>query len=312
MTTVFSNPAITDDERRRRLYAGQVMVYSASPASLALVEHARRMIEDAFGSINPQTAQHEMPVEDFAGLLAELKPKFIHHPESKRRLQELLSEFGCDGDKTYFDVPRMRTSTSNDYLSSGISYAFHAHRDTWYSAPFCQLNWWIPIYPVVPENVMAFHSRYWSDPVRNGSRRYNYYEWNKTSRQSAAEHIKTDTRDQPKPEEPIELEPQVRVVPEVGGVMLFSGNQLHSTVPNNSGRTRFSIDFRTVNVDDVVNRHEAPNVDSECTGTSLRDFLRTRDFERIAEDVALTYEGELPTQVSERHDSCTVPFDRFQ
>ena len=312
MTTVLSNPAITDDERRRRLYAGQVMVYSASPASLALVEHARRMIEDAFGSINPQTAQHEMPVEDFAGLLAELKPKFIHHPESKRRLQELLSEFGCDKDKTYLDVPRMRTSTSNDYLSSGISYAFHAHRDTWYSAPFCQLNWWIPIYPVVPENVMAFHPRYWSNPVRNGSRRYNYYEWNKTSRQSAAEHIKTDTRDQPKPEEPIELEPQVRVVPEVGGVMLFSGNQLHSTVPNNSGRTRFSIDFRTVNVDDVVNRHEAPNVDSECTGTSLRDFLRTRDFEGIAEDVALTYEGELPTQVSERHDSCTVPFDRFQ
>lgn len=312
MTTVVSNPAITDDERRRRLYAGQVMVYSASPASLALVEHARRMIEDAFGSINPQTAQHEMPVGDFAGLLAELKPKFIHHPESKRRLQELLSEFGCDRDKTYFDVPRMRTSTSNDYLSSGISYAFHAHRDTWYSAPFCQLNWWIPIYPVVPENVMAFHPRYWSNPVRNGSRRYNYYEWNKTSRQSAAEHIKTDTRDQPKPEEPIELEPQVRVVPEVGGVMLFSGNQLHSTVPNNSGRTRFSIDFRTVNADDVVNRHEAPNVDSECTGTSLRDFLRTRDFERIAEDVALTYEGELPTQVSERHDSCTVPFDRFQ
>jgi hypothetical protein len=126
MTTLLSNPAITDDERRRRLYAGQVMVYSASPASLALVEHARRMIEDAFGSINPQTAQHEMPVEDFAGLLAELKPKFIHHPESKRRLQELLSEFGCDRDKTYFDVPRMRTSTSNDYLSSGISYAFHA------------------------------------------------------------------------------------------------------------------------------------------------------------------------------------------
>lgn len=312
MTTVLSNPAITDSERRRRLYTGQVMVYSASPASLAIIEHARRMIEDAFGSINPQTAQHEMPVEDFAGLLAELKPKFIHHPESKRRLQELLSEFGCDRDKTYFDVPRMRTSTSNDYLSSGISYAFHAHRDTWYSAPFCQLNWWIPIYPVVPENVMAFHPRYWSNPVRNGSRRYNYYEWNKTSRQSAAEHIKTDTRDQPKPEEPIELEPQVRVVPEVGGVMLFSGNQLHSTVPNNSGRTRFSIDFRTVNVDDVVNRHEAPNIDSECTGTTLRDFLRTRDFERIAEDVALTYEGELPTQVSERHDSCTVPFDRFQ
>ena len=106
MTTVLSNPAITDDERRRRLYAGQVMVYSASPASLALVEHARRMIEDAFGSINPQTAQHEMPVEDFAGLLAELKPKFIHHPESKRRLQELLSESRLRQGQNLFRRPK--------------------------------------------------------------------------------------------------------------------------------------------------------------------------------------------------------------
>jgi hypothetical protein len=67
-------------------------------------------------------------------------------------------------------------------------------------------------------------------------------------------------------------------------------------VPNTSGRTRFSIDFRTVHIDDVVSRREAPNFDSECTGTSLRDFLRGRDFERIAEDVALDYEGLTPAE----------------
>lgn len=291
MTTILFNADVTDEERRARLYSGQVLVYDASPASLALVEHARDLIAEAFGPIDPQTAQHHMPVEEFAALLAELKPKFIHHPTSKERIRELLGYHGCDLDRTYFDVPRLRTSTSDDYLSAGISYAFHPHRDTWYSAPFSQLNWWIPIYPVVPENVMAFHPQYWSNPVRNGSRRYNYYEWNRASRQTAAQHIKTDTRVQPKPEEPVQLEPHVRVVPEVGGVMLFSGNQLHSTVPNTSGRTRFSIDFRTVNIDDVVSRTEAPNVDSECTGTSLRDFLRASDLERISEDVALGYEG---------------------
>lgn len=297
MTTVFTNPDITDDERRTRLYSGQVLVYSASPESLSLVEHARSLICEAFGTNDPQTAQHDMPVDDFAALLAELKPKFIHHFESKKRIRALLGSFGCDSERTYFDVPRMRTSTSNDYLTSGISYAFHPHRDTWYSAPFSQLNWWMPIYPVVPENVMAFHPRYWGDPVRNGSRRYNYYEWTQFSRPAAAAHIKTDTREQPKPEEPVQLDPQVRVVPEVGGLMLFSGNQLHSTVPNTSGRTRFSIDFRTVNIDDVRSRREAPNFDSECTGTTLRDFLRATDFERMPEDVALNYEGLVTADV---------------
>lgn len=297
MTTILTNPDITDDERRSRLYRGQVLLYSASPESLALVEHARELTTEIFGDMDPQTAQFKMEVEDFAAVLAELKPRFIHHPRSKELIREMLASFGCDQDRTYFDVPRLRTSTSNDYLTSGISYAFHPHRDTWYSAPFCQLNWWMPIYPVVPENVMAFHPRYWGDSVRNGSRRYNYYEWTEISRPAAAAHIKTDTREQPKPEEPVQLDPQVRVVPEVGGVMLFSGNQLHSTVPNTSGRTRFSIDFRTVNLDDVRSRREAPNFDSECTGTTLRDFLRANDFERMPEDAALEYEGAVPVDV---------------
>jgi hypothetical protein len=296
VTTVIFNPNTTDAERRASLYDGHVLLYSASPESLALVEHARDLISEAFGRRDPQTAQYEMPVEEFSALLAELKPQFIHHPESKLRIRALLESVGCDLEDTYFDVPRMRTSTSDDFLTSGISYAFHPHRDTWYSAPFSQLNWWIPIYEVVAENVMAFHPQYWGKPVRNGSRRYDYYEWNRTSRLSAAEHVKTDTRDQPRPEEAVTLDPQVRVVPEVGGVMLFSGNQLHSTVPNTSGRTRFSIDFRTVNIQDVRTRVEAPNFDSECTGTSLRDFLRANDFEGIAEDVALSYEGLTPAQ----------------
>jgi hypothetical protein len=41
-------------------------------------------------------------------------------------------------------------------------------------------------------------------------------------------------------------------------------------------------------------------VDSECTGTSLRDFLRASDFERIDEAVALDYEGLTPA--SGRHE----------
>jgi ectoine hydroxylase-related dioxygenase (phytanoyl-CoA dioxygenase family) len=204
----------------------------------------------------------------------------------------LLEEFGCALDQTYFDVPRLRTSTSNDYLTSGISYAFHPHRDCWYSAPFCQVNWWIPVFEVVPENVMAFHPKYFDQPVRNGSARYDYAEWNRTSRQTAVQHIKNDTREQPKPEEPVELEPQVRVVPQPGGVMLFSGAQLHSTVPNTSGKTRFSIDFRTVHLDDVRNRNGSPNVDARCAGTTLRDFLRATDLVPVPEELARAYESE--------------------
>ena len=121
---------------------------------------------------------------------------------------------------------------------------------------------------------MAFHPRYWNKPVKNSSQTYNYQEWNAKNRFNAAQHIlKTDTRVQPKPEEALELNPQIRVITNVGGIIIFSGANMHSTVPNDTGKTRFSIDFRTVHFDDLVNRKGAPNIDSACTGTPMKDYL---------------------------------------
>jgi hypothetical protein len=292
MNSLFFDSAMKDDERRRLLFNGQLFVFSPTSASSSLCEFAQRLSREAFAPYHPQKAQFEMPAEEYAAILAELKPKFIHHPTSKKLIQEMLGELGCDLKKTYFDVPRLRTATSDNYLTSGLAYAFHPHRDTWYSAPYCQINWWLPVYEVVPENCMAFHPNYWIQPVKNNSREYNYYRWNKESRTNAAQQIKTDTRKQPHAQEPLQLEPQIRIVCEVGGMILFSGAHMHSTVPNDSGSTRFSIDFRTVHFDDVTTKSGAPNIDSECTGTTLRDYLNGIDLSRLPDDVIAPYDTD--------------------
>ena len=305
MNSIFLDAPINDDERRELLFRGQLLVYSPTPSSLKLVNFARKMAQDALQPYEPETAQYHLPVERYAAILAELKPKFIHHPISKECIQGIFRELGVDSHKTYFDVPRMRTSTSDDYLKTGIAYAFHPHRDTWYSAPMCQINWWMPIYPIVPENAMAFHPRYWSQPVRNGSSGYNYAEWNRTSRQNAAQFVKEDTRKQPKPEEPMELDPQIRVIAPPGGILLFSGAQMHSSVPNNSGRTRFSIDFRTVNIDDIAARRGAPNIDSACTGTTMGDYLRGTDLAHVPEEYYAVYETQPAFAKPEEFEAAT-------
>jgi hypothetical protein len=295
--SIFVDSTLDDATRRERLYDGDLFLYSPRPSTLALTDHGRRMAEEAFGSLDPEKAQFEMPVEEYAALLAELKPKFIHHPESKRLINEMLIDLGCDPDGVYFDVPRMRTSTSDEYLVSGIAYAFHPHRDTWYSAPQCQLNWWLPIYPITAENGLAFHPHYWYTPVSNSSRTYNYGVWNETSRKEAAKHVKSDTRVQPKPEEEVQLDPQIRPLVEPGGIMLFSAAQLHSSVPNTSGRTRFSIDFRTVHIDDVRSHSGAPNIDCECTGTTMGDYLRISDLAHVPTELIDEYDTPMPATV---------------
>jgi hypothetical protein len=292
MNAILLDAQLADEQRRELLYRGQLLVYSPTPGSLALVDFARRMTEEAFHPHEPEMAQYRLPVDKYAAILAELKPKFIHAQRSKECIQGMLHELGFDPANTYFDVPRMRTSTSDEYLKTGIAYAFHPHRDTWYSAPMCQINWWMPIYPIVAENAMAFHPHYWSHAVRNGSSTYNYAEWNRTSRQNAAQFLKEDTRKQPKPEEPMELDPQVRIIAPPGGILLFSAAHMHSSVPNTSGRTRFSIDLRSVNIQDVAERRGAPNVDSECTGTTMGDYLRGTDLSHVPEHLCAMYDAQ--------------------
>jgi Phytanoyl-CoA dioxygenase (PhyH) len=289
--TVYLDPQLDDAARREMLYEGQLIVYSPRPSSLAFCAFARELIAQAFAPHDPRTAQHEMPVERYAEVLGLLKPAFIHHPESKRHLQTLLEDFGCNTLETYFDLPKMRSSTSNGYLTTGIAYAWHPHRDTWYSAPTCQLNWWIPIMDITADNAMAFHPRYFAEGVSNSSAGYNYYEWNQTHRGNhVPQYTKVDPRPLPKPTQAIELDPQIRFVVPVGGVILFSGAQLHSSVPNTSGVTRFSVDFRTVNLSDLRARRGAKNVDSQCTGTTLRDYLSASDLTGVPEDVVEAYD----------------------
>lgn len=289
---LFLGAKISDDERRKQLYTGSIISHAQSAGALKLCQLAAEMVEKAVHPLDPRKVQEGMPAEQIAAILSELKPKFIHHPKSKQYIQLMLLELGCDLDKTYFDVPRLRTAFPGDYLKSGIAYAFHPHRDTWYSAPFCQINWWMPVYSINEDNCMAIHPRYWDQPLQNSSSSYNYHKWNLESRHNAAQFVKADTRVQPKPEEPVELNPQFRLIGEPGAAYQFSAAQLHSTVPNTSGFTRYSIDFRTVHLDDVMTRTGAPNIDSACTGTSMGDFLRASDFSRLPADaLALYHDG---------------------
>jgi len=295
MNTIYVDSTVNDDVRRERLYAGQLFVFSPHQSSVALCQFAREMVDEAFHPLDPREAQYSLPVEEFVAIVAPLKPRFIHHPKTQELVRELLNELGCDTHKTYFDVPRMRVVTHGGYLNAGVAYPLHPHRDSWYAAPLCQLNWWLPIYDIESESAMAFQPRYWSEPVRNGSSSYNHYEWNSNGRKNAAQYIKEDTRKQPRAEEPIDLDPHIRVVCGVGGLILFSGVQFHWTVPNTSGRTRFSIDFRTVHIDDVIAKRGAPNLDSAPQGTTLRELRRVSDLAHISQEVIALYEDESPT-----------------
>ena len=112
--------------------------------------------------------------------------------------------------------------------------------------------------------------------------------------------VKKDTRRQSEALEPIELDPQLRVITEPGGLLIFSAAHLHSTVPNTFGETRFSIDFRTVHLEDLKTNNGAPNLDSACTGTTIHDYLRGSDLEHVPESISSRYEQPMLSESESR------------
>jgi hypothetical protein len=293
VANVHIDPSFDDDERRRRIFAGDVIVYTHVDEVAAFAEFTRGLVTEALTPDEPTRVHEARTPAELADLLIDFKPRFIHHPESISHVRRITSALGSSPEDIYADVPKLRTAFPTGGLSTGIAYAFQPHRDTWYAAPAQQINWWLPVWPAAAENIMEFYPRWFGNVIENNSGDYSYYQAN-----SWRGHIKDfsggkDRRVHPAPMGGLDpAEPRLCVVPPVGGVMLFSGDQLHATIPNATTATRYSVDFRTVHAADVLAGRGAPVADVACTGTSLRDFTRLTDRAPFDEAVVARFDTE--------------------
>jgi hypothetical protein len=265
MSAILVDPQHPEAALREALYSGNTLMLKPATASKKLCEFAWQMIQEAFSPLHPEQAQSELPVAKFSEIISQLKPRFTHSPEAKRFLRELFEELGWDPAKTYFDVPKLRIVTHSSYLTSGMGYAYKAHRDVWYSAPSCQINWWTPINEIQERSAMVIHPRYFGREVPNNSSDFDSYKWNAEGRKNAALYINNDPRNHPHLQENLDLDWQVLV-------------------------GRFSIDFRTVHEDDILAHRGAKLVDCSSSGTTLRDFIRSTNHGRFPEEVVSSYE----------------------
>jgi hypothetical protein len=278
MVGIVLNHDIDCHDRRSLVFRGELLLYTRRDATAALADHAIAMVSEMLSPDDAERAQFEMPVEEFIERVGPLKSRFTNDRKTKELVRQVLESFGCDLETTYFDVPRLRVVPHGDYLSSGVSYAYKAHRDIWYASPTTQMNWWMPAFDVTSNRSMSFFPEYWGKAVPNSSSDFDYGEWCRVGRTIASSQVKEDTRKHPVPLEAIDTRSELRIAGTKGDTIMFSAAHLHSTAPNQSGLTRFSIDFRTINVEDLSIGRGAPNVDSRATGTTLGDFLRASDF----------------------------------
>jgi hypothetical protein len=292
MSVFYVDTASDEQSLRTHLYSGDLLLFTNVPSVWELVHHTRALLNELFAPHDPELIHlHHTPAE-IAEMLAKWKPAFIHNERSKDLVKALIREIGFSPTDTHYDVPKPRTAFPVGHLTTGIAFAFPWHRDTWYAAPPQQINWWLPVYDVRPDNSFMFDLEKFANPVANTSAGFDYYEINR-ARLTTAKQVKRET--QSRPEAPAH-QPANPFIPvgRPGSVLLFSGSHLHATIPNTSDRSRYSIDFRTVDRRDVAAGAGAQLVDVECTGTALRDFVSIESGERIDEPLIRRLHGDPP------------------
>lgn len=289
MQSIISNSGVSDFGRREKIFEGAYFIFASKSCTRNLVEHASNMIRESLGHDDPEGSQEHLPVEEFVKIVGSLKSNFTNSLVTKQLIQEIFIEFGCDLGTTYFDVPRLRIVPYGGYLSSGVSYAYKPHRDTWYSSPHEQINWWLPVYDIDEKRSMTMLPSYWDKAVPNSSKYFDYGEWCKVGRPQATKHVKEDSRKHPLPTAAVNKNGEIRICGAQGDLLMFSAAHLHSTAENTSNRMRFSIDFRTINSEDFYLGRAAPNVDSLASGTTLGDFISATNFSPLDEKIIDSY-----------------------
>ena len=293
MSIVRTNPKLENEALREILFAGELVVFTDLPAVSELVAHARKELEALFDPHDPQEAHAHFPPSELAEMLAAWKPRFMRLEKSLNLSKAVLEQIGFDPSTTHYDLLKPRTSYPVGHLTTGIAYAFPWHRDTWYAAARQQINLWFPVWEVRADNGMGFDPAGFGREVRNNSSEFDYYRRNE-ERKSLAKVVGKDTRSQPGAIDWQVAHEDILLI-QPGQILLFSADQLHRSIPNTSGLSRYSIDYRVVNVADILADRGAPALDVACTGTAIRDFKRVSDDGPMPEDCVRMLEPDGPT-----------------
>lgn len=292
MPSILTDPPIPAEDLRQRLYSGDLIILTRLHALAEFVDYMKAELTELFAPHDPEHVHEHIEPAEMAKILGAWKPRWIHAERSRELVRAIIAEAGFDPVYTHYDVPKPRTSFPSGHLTTGIAFAFPWHRDVWYSAPAQQINWWLPVFPVRETNAMSFDLANFARAVPNTSGAFDYYE-NNARRLNTAKSVGKESQARPGA---IDHHASVEVIPlpAPGQVLLFSGAQLHTSIPNSSGLARYSVDFRTVDTRDLLSGRGAPLADAYCTGTAIRDFISIRDESGFDEETVVNLFGVPP------------------
>ena len=270
----------TNEALRASLYAGGLYQLGPTPTSQRLVARARALLDEALGDVDPdpRLAPSKLSNDEFFARMSPLRRRLYLGEDFHEDLRELVVELGFELEHVAFDPLRLRIIIGGGQANPAAKAVYYPHRDTWYGHPSSLLVGWIPLDTLAPEETFEFYPDYFERPIANDSEIFDYDAWVRDGWS-----LKIGWQD-PKagltaryPQMTGTLDPATEArgfACTRGDRLLFAGAQLHRTRAQLGAKTRYSLDFRLVDLRDVAARRGAPNVDDRSRGSAVPDYVR--------------------------------------
>lgn len=263
---------------RAALYDGRIFMLEATAASRALTDDAWTLLRDAFPEADDprDAATHVDPAEHFARIGA-IRRQLFCEPHFHQRVFDVVAACGFDPGRVAFDPIRLRVVGHRGHENPRAAAVYYPHRDTWYAHSQAAVAWWVSLHDIDPPESFVFYPERFSQPVANDSETFSYGRWVADGWDLKIGWQRRDaglTAHYPSVVGEPDAGPSLGFASQRGQNLLFAAAHFHRTLEQSSGRTRFSLDFRVVDLDDHDADRGAPNADNRSRGDATVDYVR--------------------------------------
>lgn len=255
------------------IFSGHILYFEGLQPMAELVRELQMLLQAAFAPHAPESAHEFLEAGDHETRFDQAQEAFRSSSRIPRLIYEAIGAAGADLPDTFCDRLRLRASPPENY-SSGRPYfrsSTPVHRDSWGSALLCQVNWWFPVFPLHRDRTLAIYPAHWSASIANDA---EGWDWKRAGKGSPR---------LPTAQGPIDDRGEIRITVAPGTLAVFSAAHLHGGVLNTTRLTRFSVETRTVNLEDLRARRGAPNVDGLGERPGYEWFRRITDGRPLAD-----------------------------